>query len=223
MLRGTPALEIDDPKILTLRKQVAAAQQEFDMAVAFHEVWKPAAYDKDLHSRLGTSYATQAFLVARTALRREMLLALTRLWDTTKPAIRMTLVRDMLRDKDVIEALAFDRAKRGGWLEVLDAMTDDLKKKADEAVWLLNEYIDGTRRTVLSDLLTLRNEQLAHHQLAKSAMRPNTTDDEIEKLYQDHSKLIKILLGVVNATAYDPQDTARVFGLYAGHFWKRVT
>jgi len=38
-------MEIDDPKIVALREQVTAAQQEFDMAVAFHEVWKPATYD----------------------------------------------------------------------------------------------------------------------------------------------------------------------------------
>jgi hypothetical protein len=59
-----------DPKILTLRQKVEAAQQEFDMAVTFHEVWKPAAYDTDLHARMGTSYATQAFRVIQTALRR---------------------------------------------------------------------------------------------------------------------------------------------------------
>ena len=47
-----------DPKIAadiaSLRKQVEAAQQEFDMAVRFHETWKPLAYDKDLHNRMGT-------------------------------------------------------------------------------------------------------------------------------------------------------------------------
>jgi hypothetical protein len=70
-------MEIDDPKIVALREKVTAAQQEFDMAVTFHEVWKPAAYDKDLHSRMGNSFASQAFLITRTALRREMVLALT--------------------------------------------------------------------------------------------------------------------------------------------------
>jgi hypothetical protein len=44
-------MEIDDPKITTLRQKVTAAHQEFDLAVRFHEVWKPAAYDADLHGR----------------------------------------------------------------------------------------------------------------------------------------------------------------------------
>jgi hypothetical protein len=53
------------------RVSLTAAQEEFDMAVTFHEIWKPAAYDQELHSRFGKSYATQAFLVTRTALRRD--------------------------------------------------------------------------------------------------------------------------------------------------------
>ena len=35
-------------KIASLREQVKAAQQEFNMAIRFHETWKPAAYDEDL-------------------------------------------------------------------------------------------------------------------------------------------------------------------------------
>ena len=42
-----------------LRAEVRAALQEFDMAIAFHEVWKPAAYDKSLHERMGVSLATK--------------------------------------------------------------------------------------------------------------------------------------------------------------------
>lgn len=218
-------MEIDDPKIVALREQVTAAQQEFDMAVAFHEVWKPATYDNDLHSRLGKSYASQAFLVTRTALRREMLLALTRLWDTNKQAIRMKCVWATLRDKEVIDALALDRAKRGGWLEVLDEMRSDLSEKAAEADQLLNKYMEGGKnRAVLEKLLALRHERLAHRQLAPAtATGANTTDEEIEEFYQDNSKLIEILLGLVNGMAYDPQGTAKVFGVYASHFWKRVT
>jgi hypothetical protein len=109
---GNIAMEIDDPKIVALREKVTAAQQEFDMAVTFHEVWKPAAYDKDLHSRLGNSYATQAFLITRTALRREMLLALIRLWDKDRRAIGMQSIAATLHEKEVIDALALDRVNR---------------------------------------------------------------------------------------------------------------
>ena len=58
-------MEITDSKIVSLRGAVSAAQEEFDLAVTFHELWKPAAFDKGLHDRMGVSYATNAFHVVR--------------------------------------------------------------------------------------------------------------------------------------------------------------
>jgi hypothetical protein len=222
-------MEIDDPEIVGLLEKVTAARQEFDMAVTFHEVWKPAAYDHDLHSRLGKSYASQAFLITRTALRREMLLALIRLWDTNMDkkvkALRMQSIAHTLQKEEVIYALALDRASRLGWLEEIDAVRDDLGKKAAEVVRLVHKYTDGgAGNAVYKKLSALRNERLAHRQIAPgTATGANATDEEIEEFYQDNSKLIQILLGVVNAMAYDPQDTAKVYRFYASHFWKRVT
>jgi hypothetical protein len=77
-------MEIENSKIVALRETVTAARQEFELAIAFHEVWKQATYDNDLHTRMGKSYASQAFLITRTALQRETVLALTRLWDKRK-------------------------------------------------------------------------------------------------------------------------------------------
>jgi hypothetical protein len=102
--------KMDDRKIALLREKVNAAHQEFDMAVTFHEVWKPAAFDEDLHKRMGASYATNAFFVVRAALRREMLLALMRLWDKDDRAVGMHSIAAKLGDKRVIDALAADRA-----------------------------------------------------------------------------------------------------------------
>jgi hypothetical protein len=82
-------MKTTDLQLLNLQAKVTAAQQEFDLAVAFHEIWKPTVYDQKLHDRLGTSYATQAFRVVRTALRRELILALIRLWDKDDRAVGM--------------------------------------------------------------------------------------------------------------------------------------
>jgi hypothetical protein len=214
-------MEINDPKIVALREKVTAAQQEFDMAVTFHEVWKPAACDKDLHSRMGKSYASQAFLITRTALRREMLLALTRLWDTNKQAIRMQSVAADLRDKEVIDALAADRVDRLGLPEAIDQMRLDLKKRAAEAIVLLNKYMEGgSHNAILKKLLALRHERLAHRQLTPAIPTGATaTDEEIEEFYQDNSTLIHVLLSLVKAMGYDPQETAGVYRHYAGLFW----
>jgi hypothetical protein len=220
-------MEIDDPEVVALREIVTAAQEEFDMAIAFHEVWKPATYDKDLHSRLGTSFASQAFLVTRTALRREMLLAMMRLWDSNRRSIRMRSVFDTLRSEEVIDALALERVNRLGFPEAMGQMRDELGNQAQKAVCLLSLYMKGGRRhDVFKKLLALRHERLAHRQLARTtttATGASATDEEIEEFYQVNSKLIKILLSVAKAIAYEPQDTANIFGFYASHFWKKVT
>ena len=107
-----PPLETTNPEIVSLRAQVQAAQEEFELVVRFHEVWKPAAYDKDLHQRMGVSYATNAFRVVVTALRREMRLALMRLWDKGKGNVRLDDIGRRLSDRHLVDALAAGRAAR---------------------------------------------------------------------------------------------------------------
>ena len=175
---GTLTMEIDDP-IVALREKVTGAQQEFDMAVAFHEVWKPAAYNPELHSRMGKSYASQAFLVTRTALRREMVLALTRLWDTNPRAIRMQSVADTLRKKEVIDALATARVSGLGLPRAVEQMKDDMDKRATEVIRLVNKYMEGgSHDAVLKKLLALRHKRLAHRQLAPAAATGANASDK---------------------------------------------
>ena len=216
-------MKTDDPKITKLQAKVTAAQEEFDLAVAFHEIWKPTAYDQDLHSRLGVSYATQAFRVIRTALRRELILALIRLWDKDGRAIGMECIAKALGKKEVIDALALARVDQSS--EVFEAIRADLSEKADKAIPLVDKYIkdDGAGNAVYKKLRSLRNERLAHRQVKTKvrATGATATDEEIEEFYQDNSKLVHILLGIFNAMAYDPEDTARVFGFYASHVWRR--
>ena len=214
-------MKTDDPKIAKLQQKVTAAQQEFDLAVAFHEVWKPTAYDEDLHGRLGVSYATQAFRVIRTALRRELILALTRLWDKDGRAIGMECIARALGKKEVIDALTLARVDQSS--ELFEAIRVDLCEKADKAIPLVDKYIkdDGAGNATYKKLRSLRNERLAHRQVKTKvrATGATATDEEIEEFYQDNSKLVHILLSIFNAMAYDPEDTAKVFGFYAGHFW----
>jgi hypothetical protein len=214
-------MEMNNPKIVALREKVTAAQQEFDMAVTFHEVWKPAAYDKDLHSRMGKSYASQAFLIVRTALRREMVLALIRLWDTNTKAIRMQSIAATLGEKEVIDDLVAERVNGLGLPEAIDEIRLELGKLASDVILLIRKYMQGgSHDAVLKKLLALRHQRLAHRQLAPaSATGASATDKEIEEFYQDNSKLIHILLSLVNAMAYDPEDTANVYRHYASHFW----
>jgi AbiU2 len=210
-----------DPKILTLRQKVEAAQQEFDMAVTFHEVWKPAAYDTDLHARMGTSYATQAFRVIQTALRREMVLSLMRIWDRDPRSVGMRLIIDAIQTGDMMNAITKDRVANLGISGVDAAMRADLARKANEAIALAGKYDKGgSHEPVLERLRSVRDTRLAHRQVTPvKATGADLTDQEIEDFYQDNSKLIRILLILVNAHAYNPDETAGVFRQYAGHFW----
>jgi hypothetical protein len=211
-------------KIASLRKQVEAAKQEFDMAVTFHETWKPLAYDKDLHKRMGDSFATQTFLVVRLALRREMLLALMRLWDKDERNVGMELsIANVLRDQSVVHALAVGRAARIG-ADWEDQMRSDLNRQASEAIGLVEKYSEaGSHDATLQKLRRLRNQRLAHRpvkEVAATGLDP--TDEEIESFYQDNSKLVGLLLSLVAGVAYDPNDTAEVARFYAKFFWAGV-
>jgi hypothetical protein len=211
-------------KIASLQKQVKAAQQEFDMAITFHETWKPAANDEDLRKRMGTSFATQTFLVVRLALRREMLLALMRLWDNDDRNVRMELsIANVLRDQSVVRALAVARAACIG-ADWEDQMRSHLNRQASEAIGLVEKYSKaGSHYATLEKLRRLRNQRLAHRPVKEvAATGVDPTDEEIESFYQDNSKLVSLLLSLVAGVAYDPKDTAEVARFYAKFFWAGV-
>jgi AbiU2 len=217
------AMDINDPKIALLRTAVSAAQQEFDLAVTFHELWKPAAFDKTLHERMGVSYATNAFHVVRLALRRETLLALMRLWDTSAKALRLDEVARTLQDSKVVTAVAEDRASRLGFGDVAQAVRRDLQTKADEALRIIDQYSrKGSKHSIIESLRTLRHERLAHRKLATAAPSVDHTDDDIERLYQDMARLVSVLLSLVNGMAYNPQETGTVYARYSKLFWLSV-
>jgi AbiU2 len=203
---------------------VKAAQEEMDMAVEFHEVWKPTLYDDDLRKRMGVSYATNAFHAVRAALRREVLLALMRLWDKDPRAVGVEAIAKTLREKSVIDTLAAERAARLGLPESIDQMRKDLGERADAAIALVNKYsLGGSHYDVRKKLQMLRNKHLAHRQISLGAATgSDATDEEIESFYQDNSKLVSLLLTVILATSYDPQDAAGVYRYYANHFWAGV-
>lgn len=213
-------MKITDPKIVLLRTHVKAAQQEFDLAVTFHETWKPTAYDGDLHRRMGNSYATNTFNVVRMALRREMVLALMRLWDKPKDTVRLEHIAQMLRDGHIIDALATDRAP---FTEALEQMRQDLGQRAGEAVTLIEKYSKGGSHYSVRDALRrMRHQQLAHRDTTVTATGASATDQEIEHFYRDNSEIVRLLLSAVNAVAYDPAETGEVFRHHAAHFWASV-
>jgi hypothetical protein len=214
-------MKITDPMIVSLRKGVEAAQQEFDLAVTFQETWKPTAYDADLHRRMGNSLATNTFKVVRLALRREMVLALMRLWDKREDTVSLERIAQTLKKAGVIDALAVDRAR---FIEDRDQMRQDLSDRAKEATALIEKYSrGGSHYRVREALQRMRHERLAHRGVRiASVVGPSATDEEIELFYRDISETVRLLLSVVNAVAYDPADAGEVFQIYAARFWAGV-
>jgi hypothetical protein len=229
-------MEMDDPAIVDLIELVSAAQKQFDWAVAYHEAWKPMAFDAELHKRMGTSRASNTFKIIRTALRREMVLSLMKLWDSNPDGIRMSKVWTTLRNKHVVRALGVDRAKGvsrpsrylpdgiSGLSDIEDEMCKDIVRKANLVKPMIAKYMaGGSHYGTMKRLTNLRNEHLAHHQVkATSAIVADNIDDEIEEFYNFNSDLIQKLLSLVSGVAYDPDDTAKVHRVYAENFWLPV-
>ncbi|ALJ74833.1 hypothetical protein TR70_5757 [Burkholderia pseudomallei] len=217
-------------RIDNLRAKVKAAQEEFDMAVLFHEAWKPMAYDEGLHGRMGASYATHTFRTIRTALRREVLLALMRVWDYTPKSVQIGSVIEALGEQEVIDALVTERItalkERGGvGMDKFEVVfRESVESAVKDVTALFGQYAEGgSRRAVLDGLRKVRHEQLAHRQAKPSpAGGADSTDEEIESFYQDTSALIYNLLSIVLAVEYDPAETARAYSRPAELFWAGV-
>jgi hypothetical protein len=147
-----------------------------------------------------------------------MALALMRLWDTPRRALRLEHIARTLNDPDVIDALAADRAP---FPEAKDQMKQDLVRRAREAITLIGKYSKGgSDSTTCDKLRRMRHERLAHRDMtAATATGPGATDEEIETFYCDNSEIVRLLLSVVNALAYNPAEAGGVFRHYAAQFW----
>ena len=180
-------MDISDQLIAPLRAKVDAVQSEFENAIACNENWKAAALDEKVHNRLGTSYASSAFLVILEALRRETVLSLSRLWDTNPKAINLISVANLLGDNRFIKYLASERAAqwgndRGGGHapEVAAFIRESESKlgmeeaskvriKAAKAIEIIKQYApDETKRLLFDRVLIVRNEKLAHRQIVQT-------------------------------------------------------
>lgn len=231
-----------DDEFEKMQIEVKAAQDEMIMAVQFHETWKPTAYDKDLHHRMGTSYATHSFQIVRQSLRREMLLALMRIWDSNTKSIRMTAIRENLRNADIFNYVVHKRVAdmRIFPMEMSDTCEDDnttendgkslfmvsevketLEPKRDAIVILIQKYSQGgSGHDTFKKLRTLRDERLAHRQTTPTnATLADTTDKEIESFYKDTMELTTLLMSLILAMAIDFNDVAQVYCHHAKYFW----
>ncbi|WP_288637878.1 hypothetical protein [uncultured Oxalobacter sp.] len=212
-----------DERLDKLKAAVKAAENEAVTAVMFHETWKPTAYDNELLERMGESFATHSFQIIRSSLRREMLLALMRLWDSNHQAIRMTKIRDELRNKEVFDALVAARVSRIGINAsgLLKYLSIKLDKRRKEVISLIEKYLEGgTGHATFLKIRALRDEHLAHRQITPSkAPLADASDKDIELFYEDTLEIVRLLLSLVLAVAFDLSEASKVYSHHAKFFW----
>jgi len=246
---GAPVPEPTQHNIAALQTKVRAASEEFNMAIACHEAWKPAAYDAALHERLNQSFAANTFITIRQVLRREMLLALMRLWDNDARAVGMAFIAKSLKDDGLVDALAatckaqwengtvrafgeddvppehraaVEKASREEERAFGRRQAALLRESVAKALALIEKYSkDGSGDDPLKSLRDLRNKRLAHREVA-SVPRADATDEQIEAFYQDMATLIELLRSVAENVCYLPEETANVRRRHAALFWDGV-
>jgi hypothetical protein len=227
----TSPVTIALPNILNineLKAQVSAMRKEFDQAVAFHATWSPMVHDSNLIERMGASYATNTFNVIQIALRREMLFALMRIWDTNRQSINLQKVAATLNEQTTTQELANERnssvidlsSSNGAYKEMIMACLVDA---AQEAIALIGSWSkDGEHFPIRDNLTRLRNEFLAHHQIESAVVTLEIRDHEIDSFFDATLRLVRLLMSLVNRVSYNPSDTGDVYDRHAKLFWASV-
>jgi len=218
-----------EQQINKVRSQIQAAREEFDMAVLYHEVWKPMAYDVDLHTRMGESLASNAFRIIKSALRREMLLAIGRVWDSVNGAPQLERMAHLLnerafREKLLAERIANVKLSPGSAHlppEFWQQLDEGLEVAMNKSISILNKWShDGGQNMVRKRFKALRNQFLAHRQVALSfSEEDGLSDEEVNEYYNDTSEVIQLLLNLCLAVTYNPSDTGYVYRKAAELFW----
>ena len=239
-------MNVDDPTIMKLKRRLQYAAQEFMEAQAFHEAWRPAAYDQELHARMGESFASNTFTVIRLALRREMLMALMRLWDFNSGPSLVKIAKN-LQDKRVVKAL-HDRCYAdfaGDYHDLSENREEDrvqmeefwkkhdhehalercanLIQSKDEIISIIHRYCPGGEDyDIFQYLKQIRDKRLAHLDIdqAVEASSSNVNNQKIEDFYQNIATVIHLLRLVVERVDYRPEETAILYGRHSKLFWE---
>ncbi|GLQ50049.1 hypothetical protein ACFFJT_06760 [Dyella flava] len=217
-------------KYKQVRVAVDAAFEQAAQAVMFHETWRPTAEDADLVERMGTSFATHAFQITRWALRRELVMALMRMWDggrsasSNSPMATLSIkhISTFLRDKDSFDVLAQERSGHLGHEGDMIAkmICGTLQSVCDSVLPQIDKYLPGgTGHQTFEDLRKLRNKRLAHHDIAGSVELTDPTDAGIEDFYRDTLEIVSLLMHLVKGVACDMGDTISIYAMYARYFW----
>ena len=209
-------------ELTQFKVMVSICEEQAVMAAMFHETWSPTVEDAELSARMGTSFARQTFHIIAWALRRELILALMRIWDGRKDTPNMKRICQWLGEEANYKLLLQERARL-------------ISSNPDSIMYLLRESLDPARRRIsasiakymaggekfaaIERLRIVRNKRLAHRDLETPLDAVDPTDDQVVQLYVDTLALVTDLLHLVNGTAFDLREASGVYKHHARFFW----
>lgn len=228
---------MESGKTQALLELVAIAElseKEAHLAIQFHETWRPAAFNREVHKRISFSYVAHTFEIVRWALSRELLMSLSRLWINQKDAIALTKAAHHLKNPKVFDALCIDYLERlKGESSSMSYLRMMLSERRQEFLDLVNKYHQGGRSaSVLGRLAHLRHNELAHRRLEindwdKPSSEPVTQQsqqelkhNEVEELYQDSLIAVSLLNDLARGKVTNLKGITNVYKHHSNYFWE---
>lgn len=209
-------------ELTQFKMMVSICEEQAVMATMFHETWSPTVKDAELSARMGTSFARQTFHIVGWALRRELILALMRIWDRRTDTPNMKRICQWLGEEAKYELLLQERARRISSRpnSIMHLLRESLNPARQRISASIAQYMDGGEKfAAIERLRVVRNKRLAHRDLETPLDAVDPTDDQVVQLYVDTLDLVTDLLHLVNGTAFDLSETAGVYAHHAGFFW----
>ena len=219
-----------DEKLDRLAKKAGAISGEYDLASKVHETWKPMISDQQLHNRIGKSYSANTFVVIRDALRRDMVMALMRIWDNGDDTLSLFALLQEIDVPDVMDALVARRSERlvkAGIPGIEQQVREQLSGQREKLRVMIAEYgAGGASADTLGYLRDVRNTRLAHNlstkRKKKGSLKRLPEDKGIEQFYLHTSGIVKGVLHLLAGNAYEPDEAAAIYRDYAAYFWEGV-
>jgi len=193
-------------KISALKASVQTAKEDLTAALAFYEAWKPVASDEQLLAKLKQSPVATTILTIRLALKREMLLALDRLWQNMERASRS------IKSRDVLSALTKERSSKPAMQAVVRRQ---LAQHLAASTAMLDNYASDYAKATLDRWLTASS-------LRTSDLAADMEASEIGKLVADLRELTSRLSSLALGECDDFLDVAQQYSDMSLQFWRSV-
>ncbi|WP_140411197.1 hypothetical protein [Chromobacterium violaceum] len=213
-------------KIEELKKRNERMQEELEQTIAFYEVWKSFVNASEVKTAMENhGRAILAFNVVQTALLREVVIGLTKIWDKSKGTIKMAKFKEELRNGELVDCIAKLRLGRidtvdGQGLRKLmgphmNAVEMGIRAKICEVVSGVEAYEDGNEG---KELKKIRDGFIAHRNMACEFAQLSDVGI-LKKCIEETVAIAKNIESVLNRVSFDFSTTAYKYEDAANDFW----